>query len=100
MRLSPGQTWTSAVDDTAVIVVRGQDGEVDLACGGVAMTSDKTAEKVAPVGDVDGAALLGKRYVDSADRLELLCTKAGAHALTVDGAPLEIKTARPLPASD
>ena len=32
--------------------------------------------------------------------LELLCTKAGAGSLTLDGAPLGLKSAKPLPSSD
>jgi hypothetical protein len=44
--------------------------------------------------------LLGKRYVDEDTDLELLCSRPGAGALTADGRPLAVKTAKPLPASD
>lgn len=47
----------------------------------------------------DGA-VLGKRYADDDVGLEVLCTRAGDGALTVDGAPLLLKRAKPLPASD
>ena len=43
---------------------------------------------------------LGKRYADDALGLELLCTKAGEGSLSVDGAPLGLKDAKPLPSSD
>ena len=44
--------------------------------------------------------LLGKRYADDDLGLELLCTRAGTGALTVDGRPLLVKGAKPLPSSD
>jgi hypothetical protein len=44
--------------------------------------------------------LIGKRYVNAAGDLELLCTKPGAGALAADGAPLAMKGAKPLPSSD
>ena len=48
----------------------------------------------------DGAALMGKRYTDAADSVEILCTKPGPGALSLDGQPLEVKSAKALPASD
>jgi hypothetical protein len=47
-----------------------------------------------------GGTLLGKRYADEASGLEVLCTKAGAGTLTLDGVPLEVKSPKPLPSSD
>ncbi|WP_207400324.1 hypothetical protein, partial [Actinomadura fibrosa] len=44
--------------------------------------------------------VVGKRYVDAAGTLELLCTAAGTGELTCDGVPMTLKTAKPLPASD
>jgi hypothetical protein len=38
--------------------------------------------------------------VDESSGLELLCTKVGVGQLEADGRPLEIKAAKPLPASD
>jgi hypothetical protein len=43
---------------------------------------------------------IGKRYVDDARGIELLCTKAGAGTLAVEGVALPVKGAKPLPASD
>lgn len=53
-----------------------------------------------PSGGLDETTLLGKRYADDAQGLEVLCTKSGAGTLTVDGAPMQLKGAKPLPASD
>lgn len=44
--------------------------------------------------------LIGKRYVDTADRIELLCVKSGQGALSIAGMALQVKDAKPLPASD
>ena len=52
-----------------------------------------------PAGD-DGSVVLGKRYVDEDDTLEVLCTKPGAGTLAVGGRPLVLKSAKPLPSSD
>ena len=43
---------------------------------------------------------MGKRYVDDEIGIELLCTRSGSGALTVDGRVLTLKGAKPLPASD
>ncbi|WP_051866118.1 hypothetical protein [Streptomyces griseus] len=44
--------------------------------------------------------LIGKRFVDPADTLELLCTASGAGHLTYGGRPLAVKPPKALPASD
>jgi hypothetical protein len=62
------------------------------------MVPAATAEKVAAAGTP--VTLLGKRYVDAADSVEVLCTSAGTGSLTINGVPLEIKSPKPLPASD
>jgi hypothetical protein len=43
---------------------------------------------------------LGKRYAAEDLGLELLSVRGGEHALAVDGIPLALKVAKPLPASD
>ena len=43
---------------------------------------------------------MGKRYVNEAGDLELLCTKPGDGALSAAGALLAVKGAKPLPSSD
>ena len=98
--LKPGSRWTSSVCDTEVIVVKGA-GEVDLRCGGVAMVAagdDKLGGDVAD--GADGGTAMGKRYVDGDDTIELLCTKAGAGSIGVGDVLLDLKEAKPLPASD
>ncbi len=103
MKLNVGLTLYSTVDSTAVIVVRATDADADVTvtCGGEAMTTDKPAgEGGAAAAPSANGTLLGKRYTDEELGLELLCTKGGPGALAVNGSPLEIKQAKPLPASD
>jgi hypothetical protein len=102
MKLNVGQTLYSTVDSTAVIVVRAPDADVTITCGGEQMTAEKPADSAdsAAAAPTQDGTLLGKRYADEDLGLELLCTKPGPGALEVNGAPLQIKQAKPLPASD
>jgi hypothetical protein len=97
-----GQSLASAVDATTVVVVRWPDADLELTCGGAAMVDAK--HPAAGTGTPDPAqsagSQLGKRYVADRYGVELLCTKAGTGTLAVNGTPLEIKAAKPLPASD
>jgi hypothetical protein len=43
---------------------------------------------------------IGKRYLDAAGSLEVLCVKAGQGSLSLAGVPLQLKDAKPLPSSD
>jgi hypothetical protein len=102
LELRPGSRLRSAVDATEVVVVKPPAGPVDLRCGGhpmVALGSDGGAEAT-PSPDHAGGTLLGKRYVDADQTLEVLCTKPGDGSLSVGDEPLQIKEAKPLPASD
>jgi len=96
-----GQQLVSAVDSTAVIVIKAPAAECTVTCGGVAMA---TAGGPVTTADLDpalmGGTRIGKRYVDDADTIQLLCTKAGQGTLALDGSPLQIQAAKPLPASD
>lgn len=103
MKLGVGQTLTSTVDQTAVIVVRVLDADVSVTCGGAAMVDANKADAVASTEahpEHLGGTELGKRYVNEAGSIELLCTKPGKASLAVEGIPLSIKDAKPLPASD
>ena len=101
MQLKAGARLKSAADETQVVVVRAPDGEVDVTCGGHPLVPIDADVEVAAVEDGHtGPTLLGKRYADDAVGLELLCTKAGVGGLFVNGAPLGLKDAKPLPSSD
>ncbi|SHN16084.1 hypothetical protein [Cryptosporangium aurantiacum] len=98
-----GQSLASLVDGTAVVVVRATAADLTITCGGVEMADPKTVrptDRLPLAPDQHEPTLIGKRYVDENDNLELLCTKPGQGRLAVNGAPLTIKSAKPLPASD
>ena len=118
--IKAGAQLASATCTTRVVVVRAPaDRQPLIECGGRPMTPATRAPgmpapgtpapgtpapgtpsaKPAPAGP-DAATLLGKRYVDEADTVELLCTSAGTGTLSCDGAPMKVKAAKPLPASD
>src|SRR5689334_19059220 len=100
MELKPGTKLRSAVCETQVIVVRAPAGDLELGCGGAPLIGADEA----PSGEIDPAlsegTLIGKRYAEEELGLELLCTKGGAGTLTCNGAVLQVKGAKPLPASD
>jgi len=96
--MKPGTKLKSAVCDTEVMVIRGSD--LVAMCGGVAMGDEKPAEPAAADPDLSQGTLIGKRYVNAAGTVELLCVKAGKGSLSIDGEVLQIKDAKPLPSSD
>jgi hypothetical protein len=102
MDLKPGSRWKSAVCDVEVVIVRPPSAPGTLECGGQPMVGH-TAEKPAGLSlspDRSGGSQTGKRFTDETTGLEVLCTKAGAGSLSLDGRPLELKEAKKLPASD
>ncbi len=96
--MKPGTRLKSAACDTEVMVIRCAGGQIE--CGGAAMAEAKPAEPAALSADFSAGTLMGKRYVDEAGTYELLCVKPGKGSLSVDGAALTVKDAKPLPASD
>jgi hypothetical protein len=65
---------------------------LDDAGAGAPATGQSTSDDV--------NVLLGKRYELAGAGVEVLCTKAGAGPLTLDGELLSQKGAKPLPSSD
>ncbi|MEQ1438848.1 hypothetical protein AAG565_05755 [Fontimonas sp. SYSU GA230001] len=100
--LKAGARFKSAVCDTQVMVVKAPAGEHDLRCGGVEMIGATAAAPAGAVLDPAHAAgtLIGKRYVNADESLELLCTKGGQGSLSLGGTALEVKQAKQLPSSD
>jgi hypothetical protein len=96
--MKPGSRLKSSVCDTEVMVIRGSNVVVE--CGGAPMMEERPAERGAINPDFAGGTQMGKRYVDAAGTLELLCVKPGKGSLSVGGVALQIKEAKPLPSSD
>jgi hypothetical protein len=96
--MKPGMRLKSAVCDTEVMVIRGTAAVVE--CGGAPMVEERPAQR----GNLDPAfaqgTRIGKRYVDAAGSIELLCVKQGQGSLSLSGVPLDVKDAKPLPPSD
>ena len=100
-KLKAGTRMRSAVCATEVMVVAAPEGEVALSCGGASMIpvgeEPAAGQTISP--DANKGSQIGKRYVNEAGDLELLCTKPGEGSLAA-GAALQIKAAKPLPSSD
>src|SRR6266545_6943178 len=86
MMLRPGQKLHSAVCDAQLVVVRAPATEVAVGCGGSPLLDDgqDAAGGAALDASLGDGPLLGKRYADEELGLELLCTRPGQGALTVD----------------
>jgi hypothetical protein len=99
-QLKAGTRIKSAVCATELMVIQAPDGDADVRCGGAPMI----AIDAEGGGSIDPAqkagTQIGKRYVDEAGTIELLCTKPGEGTLALGDAPLVLKEAKPLPASD
>jgi hypothetical protein len=102
MTLRPGTRIFSAVCSTEMIAISAPATDVALTIGGVpgALSASEGDASAAVVEGHGGGALMGKRYVDAAGTIELLCTKAGDGVPAIDGELLQLKEAKPLPASD
>ena len=102
MELKAGTQLKSAVGTTEVVVIRAPDapGHPDLggpAHGRAATTRRRPARsKPAARGRSCWASATSTRPAS----VEVLCTKPGDGALALDGEPLEVKSAKPLPSSD
>ena len=98
--LKPGNRFASSVCTTEVIIVKGV-GNADLCCGGATMESPGTPQDDRkPSARAAEGTQMGKRYVDAAETIEVLCVKPGDGSLSIDNEPLNLKEAKPLPASD
>ena len=105
--IKPGLRLKSAVCSTEIMILRAPPCDAcvattDIRCGGVEMLAP--AEQPPPGARLDPAqalgSLVGKRYVDAQDRVEVLCTQGGAGSLAFDGVLMTVKQAKALPSSD
>lgn len=96
-----GTRLQSQVCDTQVIVVRSADSLDDLRAGGVPMVPVGTEATAGVTIDPEftSGTHMGKRYIDDSGA-EVLVTKAGKGSLSIGTTPLDVKEAKPLPASD
>lgn len=95
--MKPGSRLKSAACSSEAVVIKYAGGTIE--CGGLPMAEDAAGDGV-PREGLDGGTIMGKRYVDAAGTLELLCVKPGRGSFALDGKLLALKEAKPLPASD
>jgi hypothetical protein len=105
MGLRVGCRLRSTVCAGEVVVVRSHAEDLVVNCGGYPMIEGNSGQeadgdKLRPRDGQDGGLILGKRYRLPGSDLELLCVRAGAGSLSVDGVTLEVTAAKPLPSSD
>ena len=98
--LKPGMRLKSAVCSGEAMVVKAID--VTVTCGGVPMLGpDESApDGATPDPEHMYQCLIGKRYVNAEETLELLCVKAGEGSFGYDGQMLMGKETKRLPSSD
>ncbi|NNE74513.1 MAG: hypothetical protein HKN26_12675 [Acidimicrobiales bacterium] len=90
----------STVCSTEVIVVKAPADDVELTCGGAPMAEPGAEPSGSPAEGAAEGSLLGKRYVNADESLEVLVTKPGDGSLGMGGDLLALKEATQLPASD
>jgi len=101
MTIKPGARYWSTTSSTTIVVVKVPAQDVKLTCDGVPLAdTEQPARGGTPTSEADGGMLLGKRYSDPDSGLEVLCTRAGAGVVAVDGRPVRLAGARALPTSD
>ncbi len=99
-QLKAGTKMKSAVCATETMVIAA-NGDLALTCGGAPMIGSTEQPSGGDIASGhDAGTLLGKRYVNQAGTIELLCTKPGKGSLAVNGEILILKEAKALPSSD
>jgi hypothetical protein len=103
--LKPGERLFSSICDTQMVTVKAPPEAVELTIGGLPPVTSAEEVGASGVGGAvadghGGGAAMGKRYVDDAGTVELLCTKPGDGVPAINGDLLQLKAAKPLPASD
>jgi len=98
--LKAGTRLKSAVCSTEVMIVGAPGEEVEVTCGGAPLVAMGEEGEGTLAEDAKEGTQIGKRYVNEAGDLEILCTKPGEGSLAAGGVALTIKGAKPLPSSD
>ena len=80
LTLKPGTRLFGAACTSEFVVVRAPADGVEVRIGGhPAVTSaDERSDDLTVTTDADAKPLMGKRYVDADDTIELLCTRRDA----------------------
>lgn len=95
----PGVKLSSRVCKTQIMVLRAPAVGLDITCGGAPMQIGDPESLSAMSGDNTGT-LVGKRYTDTEETMEFLCTRGGDGSVGVGGYVIDVKAAKKLPSSD
>ncbi|MBT4491917.1 MAG: hypothetical protein HOC70_01640 [Gammaproteobacteria bacterium] len=95
--LKPGARLKSAVCEAEVMIIKAGDSD-GITCGGVVMSD--APESTDGNADQMHGCLIGKRYVNQDETIEVLCVKSGDGSLYYDGEELMTKDTKKLPSSD
>jgi len=98
--LKSGMLLKSAACGAEMMVIRGAPEPVEITCGGAPMLAAGESGRAELDPNASQGTLIGKRYIDAAERFELLCTKGGSGGIAINGAALAVKIAKALPSSD
>ena len=102
--LKPGLRLKSTVCVGEAMIVKAID--VTLTCGGVPMVAKEVAKDdtagagIEPDSEHMYKCLIGNRYVNAEETLEVLCVKSGDGSFGYDGQMLMGKETKKLPSSD
>ncbi len=95
--MKPGTRLKSAVCDAEIMIIKIAES-VELTCGGQLMS--EAPEKTEGDADRMHGCLIGKRYVNAEETIEVLCVKSGDGSLYYEGQELMTKDTKKLPSSD
>ena len=94
--LKPGTRLKSAVCDAEFMIIKAGDSD-ELTCGGV--TLDESSDQASDADKMNGC-VIGKRYINANESIEVLCVKTGEGSLYCNEEELMTKDTKKLPSSD
>jgi hypothetical protein len=95
--LKPGTRIKSAVCEAEFMIIKAGDSD-ELTCGGVAL--DESSDRIEGTSDRMNGCVIGKRYINASESIEVLCVKTGEGSLYCNDEELMTKDTKKLPSSD
>ena len=95
--LKPGTRLKSSVCDAEFMIIKAGEND-ELSCGGVLL--DSSEDQTQGLDEMMNGCLIGKRYVNKTESIEVLCVKTGEGSLYCNDEELMTKDTKKLPPSD
>jgi hypothetical protein len=95
--MKPGTRLKSNVCEAELMIIKAGDSD-ELTCGGV--TLDESSGRVKGESGKMNGCIVGKRYINSNESIEVLCVKTGEGSLYCNDEELMTKDTKKLPSSD